>query len=121
MSVRSQIAAIANAEYPREACGFVLGIDRGVVVQCVNVADDPVNTFRIDPGDVAAWWETEQVTAVWHSHPRATAVPSEIDESVAREADLAWDYLIYSVVDEDLGWYKWDGEHLSLTTMESPE
>lgn len=120
-TVRDEIALLANARFPEEACGFVLRDN--TVVECRNTADDPVNNFRIDPVDVALWWETEQVAALWHTHPQAPAVPSEEDERIAGESWLAGPYLVYSVTDEDLGWYAWDADtgKLELVAMESPQ
>lgn len=119
MNVKEQIAAIANAEYPREACGVLL--KGGVVVQCANTAEDPVNHFRIDQTEMAQWWETEQLVAVWHSHPHAPAVPSEADEESFVNAGVRMGCLIYSVVDEDLGWYDFQDGRLRLVDMELAE
>lgn len=113
-SVRDQIARLSNASFPEEACGLVLA--DGGVVALANVAEDPVNNFSVDPVGLAAWWETGQVTGVWHSHPMAPAVPSEEDESGFNLRD--WDFLIYSVCDEDLGWYRLEDGRLQLTRME---
>lgn len=113
--LREQIMEAALKDFPREACGFVL--DTGAVVHCTNVDDAPYYRFRIDPDEAAHWWSTDRVVAVWHSHPDAPAVPSELDAEMAHE-DLP--FLIFSVPDEDLGWYVRDGGALRLLRMESP-
>lgn len=117
--VRVAIANVANAAYPREACGFVL--HDGTVIECANRAEDPYNSFVVDPGEVAAWWETDQVRALWHSHPADPAVPSGDDEALWVDAGLDWAYLVYSVPDEDLGWYELKDDRLHLTTMETSD
>lgn len=119
MTVREQIAEAANRDAPKEACGFVL--DSGEVVHCTNVDEAPWYRFRMDPVEVAAWWGTGRVVAVWHSHPTGPAVPSTDDEEIASHHEEAGlDVLIYSVEDEDLGYYTVSGGKLVLTRMESP-
>lgn len=115
-SIRDDIARHANAAFPLEACGFVLST--GAVVRCTNVADDPVNGFLIDQVEAEAWWGTELVASVWHSHPAGPAVPSDADAHRAVDAVAT---LIYSVEDEDLGIYHKQGEQLVLLGMEGPE
>lgn len=128
-TVREQIARAANIDAPKEACGFVL--DSGGVAHCTNVDDAPWYRFRMDPMEAAAWWATGRVVAVWHSHPTGPAVPSQFDEEAAlqtidffRAHEDAFgrevEHLIYSVEDEDLGYYAVVNGKLALTRMESP-
>ena len=94
------VQAAANAEHPKEACGFVLA--DGQVVSCVNVDEWPWGRFTIDPEEAQRWWDTGDVAAVWHSHPEDPALPSELDEELAPPGVH---FLVYSVLDEDLGVY----------------
>ena len=103
------IADDAEAAYPREACGLLVGRllpgDHRVVARverAQNVAADPRKTFEIDPG-LRIGLERElrgQALAVighYHSHPDGPARPSARDLSMALEPDLAW--LIVAVVE----------------------
>lgn len=94
------IADEANARFPEEACGFVLG--DGTIVACTNTAEDPQHDFLIDPVEAERWWGTGDVVAVWHSHCFDPAVPSERDEELAVAGLEHW---VYSVLDEDLQKY----------------
>jgi proteasome lid subunit RPN8/RPN11 len=98
--VKDVIATFANLAFPAEACGFVL--HHTDAVACANVAEDPVNQFRIGQQEADAWWATGGVTGVWHSHPRDSAIPSPEDEHLAVPG-LA--FYIYSVPDEELNLY----------------
>lgn len=83
--VRAAIAAHAVAVYPRECCGFIVG---GEYRPCRNVAADPDNGFAIDPEDSAAAEDTGQITALVHSHPGASAKPSQADLTAAEAAGI---------------------------------
>lgn len=112
--MKERIQTEANARFPEEACGFVLS-GRQVVV-CENAAEDPLQSFLIDPDEAERWWLTGGVTAVWHSHCAAPAIPSGDDEALAVPWLECW---IYSVPDEDLGIYLPDSDgRLQLLRME---
>lgn len=114
--MREEIATVANALFPEEACGFVL--TGGRVVSCSNVAGDPSNAFQIHQGQAEDWWMSGQVVGLWHSHPRDSAVPSQEDEA---SAVPGLDFIVYSVPDEDLGVYRSDENgRLWLIRMEGP-
>ena len=111
------IVAASLAQFPREACGFVLA--NGGVVVAENVSEDPTQSFRIADAAAAYWWPTNEIRAVWHSHCFAPAVPSEEDERQAHPDLECW---IYSVPDEQLGIYRPDEQgRLQLVSMEDVE
>lgn len=113
--MREAIAAEANARFPEEACGFILGYGR--VVACRNVAEEPQQSFVIDPVQADKWWGTGQVVGVWHSHCFDPAVPSADDQALAVPRLEHW---IYSVPDEDLYVYELDNNGtLQLLRMET--
>lgn len=99
------IAVASAALYPQEACGFVLGYER--VVECTNAAREPLDAFYIQSEEAERWWKTGEVTAVWHSHPRDPAVPSQRDQEMAVPGLGFW---IYSLPDAALGVYVRDEE-----------
>lgn len=88
----------AQAAYPEEACGLLLG--RAAEVQQAwslrNVAADRRQHYAFDPieymqaerqADAAGL----QVLGVWHSHPDNPPVPSALDQA---EAWPGWSYVI---------------------------
>ena len=110
--MKNRIAYEANARFPEEACGLVLG--GSVLVICENAAEDPIQGFLI-PQETTERYH-EQATAVWHSHAFDAAIPSEADERLAVPGLECW---IYSVPDEDLGIYLPDEQgRLQLVRME---
>jgi proteasome lid subunit RPN8/RPN11 len=82
----SQMLAEALASPQREICGL-LAARSGQAVRCVsipNVAGDPTSRYRMEPGrQIAAFRELrergEQLYAIYHSHPRGCAAPSDAD------------------------------------------
>jgi len=96
------IADDAEAAYPLEACGLLVGRllpgDHRVVARvepAQNVAAEPKKIFEIDPG-LRIGLERElrgqalSVIGHYHSHPDGPARPSARDLAMALEPDLAW-------------------------------
>ena len=103
---RLRLCAWAERAYPREACGFLLGLRdsvqirietvteaRNVVVEC---AQDRYEAAPEDflAADALAQASGLEVLGVWHSHPDKSAQPSETDRS---NAWTGWSYIILSV------------------------
>jgi [CysO sulfur-carrier protein]-S-L-cysteine hydrolase len=103
----------AEASYPDEACGLLIGMaEPGGVVRVSAVESAPNvapgvasggrgDRFEIDPGVRFALMRrlrggTEQVIGHYHSHPDHPAFPSRRDLEMAFEPDLIW--LITSVL-----------------------
>jgi proteasome lid subunit RPN8/RPN11 len=104
------IADAAEAAYPKEACGLLVGraeppgdIVVTRVVASANVAEDGVHDrFEVDPWvrlEVMRALEdqSERLVGHFHSHPDHPAQPSPRDLDMAWEPELVW--LITSVVD----------------------
>lgn len=79
---------------PHEACGLLLGIQRGEEVEVKalapgrNLATDRRAHFELDPLDVIAAEDGARamgiaIVGVWHSHPRGPLAPSAQDHSSA--------------------------------------
>lgn len=83
---RSAIRSAALASPGAETCGFVL--EDGRVVQCLNRAADPVNTFEISHVDFALY-EDEGIKGVWHSHLQLDGF-SEFDQQVIASDPMPW-------------------------------
>lgn len=93
MEVTTRAAAIAHAiaEYPRESCGLVIvsdGVER--YWPCVNRATSRADHFIISPEDYANAEDAGEVVAVVHSHPDATAKPSDGDLVSCEATGLRW-------------------------------
>lgn len=110
--IRAQCAACAVQHYPREAAALIGRCRTSGRVQVwpvPNTATDPHDTFRIAPQDFAAAADALDVLGVFHSHPEASAQPSDADRAVCAQMQLPW--LIASVRREDaappavLGWH----------------
>ena len=104
---RAQLACWAAREYPREACGLLIGSARADGAVCVREVSEARNLEReragerydLDPGDQLRAEERARalgldVVGVWHSHPDRAARPSPADR---RGAWACYSYLIVSV------------------------
>lgn len=97
-AAKERMLELAQAAYPEEACGLLLG--RIATVEQAwslrNVAADRRQHYAFDPID---YMQAErradaaglQVLGVWHSHPDAPPVPSALDKA---EAWPGWSYVI---------------------------
>ena len=113
-----QIADHAEAAYPKEACGLLLGFQRADgnievtrVAESENkAAPDRNDRFEVDPelrlrlmreardaAPVGSTGASRGIIGHYHSHPDGSARPSATDLAAAWEPDLVW--LITAVVD----------------------
>ena len=101
-----QIVGAAEAAYPQEACGLLVGRtdteDGDRTVRVVSVADSPNlaagarhQRFEVDPAlrlrlqrELRGGAST--IVGLYHSHPDGVAQPSERDLEAAWEPDLVW-------------------------------
>ena len=95
LALYAQVLAHAQAEYPREACGLLARSKGGrrVYHRCRNAApaDAARDRFAIHPEDWAAVEDrSAQILAVVHSHPDASAEPSDADRAGCHASGLAW-------------------------------
>ena len=104
--VRAQLESWAEAGYPRETCGVLVGrqtesqvhVSRAVIARNVNSerAHDRYELAAEDflAADLAAYAEGLEIVGIWHSHPDHPAQPSETDRMHAWQG---WSYIILSV------------------------
>ncbi|MCC7167524.1 MAG: M67 family metallopeptidase [Rhodospirillales bacterium] len=109
----AQIRAQAQASYPIECCGILIGrreADRVTVTRLVPsaniLANERPDRFEIDPRtrlDAMRQAEAEGLEMVghYHSHPDHPARPSATDLAAAWEPDLVW--LIVAVTKDGPG------------------
>ncbi len=98
----NQLLHQAQTHPDYEVCGLI-GAKDDVPVSVYpvgNIAEDPKDHFRMDPeGQIAAMKTMrergEALFAIYHSHPKAPAQPSEEDVSLAAYPDAL--YLIISL------------------------
>lgn len=105
-SLIDEMVAHARADLPNECCGMVGGVDgeASVVIPVVNSAASPLR-FEMDPqGQYNALKAIEddgnEMLAIYHSHTKSAAYPSQTDVNQA----VNWPdaiYLIVSLQDED--------------------
>jgi proteasome lid subunit RPN8/RPN11 len=105
-SLIDEMVAHARADLPNECCGMVGGLDgeASVVMPVVNSAASPLR-FEMDPqGQYNALKAIEddgkEMLAIYHSHTKSAAYPSQTDVNQA----VNWPdaiYLIVSLQDED--------------------
>jgi len=83
-----QIQTHALEEAPNECCGLVTASG---YVWCENVADDPKNSFVLDPRRYAAVASREEILAVVHSHVHPNAdCPTKLDMEQQIQSKLPW-------------------------------
>lgn len=92
-SLGDAILAHARDDYPREACGLVIDGPGGPrYVRCANIApaDAAKDRFVMCPSDWAAAEDQGTVLAVVHSHPDASAHPTDADRVMMERTGVPW-------------------------------
>lgn len=109
---RQHLRSWAEAGYPYEACGLLIGeatpegVRVEVVLQAPNIERErAADRYELDPrafleADEQARARGLDVVGFWHSHPDAAAVPSETDLAAAWPG---YAYLIVTVRDGAAG------------------
>jgi proteasome lid subunit RPN8/RPN11 len=109
LAVLKDVVDAAEATYPEEVCGLLVGRQSGEntlltrAVHSINVADgDRRRRFEVDPKvrfDVMRTLEgtDDSIVGHFHSHPDQPAEPSSFDREMIFEPGFLW--LIVSVVD----------------------
>lgn len=102
MKVETLIAAQDHAIecYPNESCGLVVMAPDGErYIQCTNSHDNPSEHFRVTGEAFADAEELGEVVAVIHSHPNASANPSDADRVQCELSELPWHIISIGMVD----------------------
>ncbi len=105
------------SEAPEEACGVLAGINDVVtdIFECKNVDSNPNSAYTIDPKELIGIMEKVEkssrgleILGFYHSHPFSGLRPSTVD--VARASWEGVIYAIYSIPEDDLGFWRWRGK-----------
>ena len=102
--VENQFKEYAKAEYPLEACGFVLYQNgEHVFAPKKNISGNPKNEFEIDPLEYPL---DGSLVAVVHSHPNGKREPSKSDMEGQLATNVAWGIVVTApeFVSEILWW-----------------
>ena len=101
-TVTTALLHYAQESPDEEVCGLIGAIDQQAVTCYLidNIADNPETRFLLDPQQqIAAMNEmrkkNESLFAIFHSHPKAPAFPSQTDIEMAAYPDAL--YLIISL------------------------
>ncbi len=104
-AVLASVRRHADASYPEECCGLLLGESQGgevgvtAAVPAANRAAERRHGFELDPAVLAAALRSRRrggpaVLGIYHSHPDGTSRPSRRDAAAAWPG---WSYLIVPV------------------------
>jgi proteasome lid subunit RPN8/RPN11 len=103
-AIASEMIAHAQAEYPKECCGFIAGPsgEPRELYRLRNIADDPVMRYLADDREVKRvhdelWDRDWDVASVYHSHTHSPAFPSPTDVERATYPDAV--YALVSLAD----------------------
>ncbi len=92
--ITDSLAQHAQACMPRECCGLVVRLAGGGLqyLPCDNVAagNEGQDRFEIAPAQYAAAEDAHDIVAICHSHPNASANPSEADLVMCERTGLPW-------------------------------
>jgi proteasome lid subunit RPN8/RPN11 len=100
--MRDALVAHAREEAPNECCGYLRGRDGAVekVVRAENARSSPYG-YELDHRSLFAVNELDEQgyeVAIYHSHPRSPAEPSQTDINLAHYPH--WTYVIVSLAGE---------------------
>lgn len=85
-SIKAAIIDHANRDYPREACGVIVGKE---YIPCKNIAADDAQ-FEICPMDLIGAGNEGEIRAYVHSHPDGNTEPSMPDRVQMNLHGLPW-------------------------------
>lgn len=97
------IVDAAEAAFPEESCGLIVGRGKGQlvrvtrVVPAANLLAAVPGRFELDPAvrvavekDLRETGAKDRIVGHYHSHPDGSVDPSSTDRAMAFEPDMAW-------------------------------
>lgn len=89
--LQEQLLAYAEQQHPLEACGLLVQVGKSIKFMAgENQADNPKETFAIDPDTWVQAAEQGEVVAVFHSHPNGELYLSAPDRFYQVQTSLPW-------------------------------
>ena len=83
-----------EAEYPKEACGFIVGVGKKErYFPANNIAELADKYFIIDPVSYAEAEDMGTILGICHSHPNEGCNPSEADRVTCETTNKPWHIL----------------------------
>lgn len=80
-----------EAQYPHEGVGFVVIVKgRERFMPCKNLAEKSTSQFVIDPVEQSRIEDMGEIVELLHSHPNASAEPSQLDRIHCESSGLQW-------------------------------
>jgi proteasome lid subunit RPN8/RPN11 len=79
------------------------------LIEAKNYSTDRSDNFEISPKFFYQTQKENKIVAIYHSHPRTPAQPSEIDKKVADSS--LFPFIIYSGKDNDFDFYVPENSH----------
>ena len=111
------IVTHSRETYPTEACGLLVGLKRGKDSTVLEVRRTPnvlksSSRYEVSPeAELQVFIDADKnsldVVGIYHSHPYWHAAPSDVDASLAFMKDVS--YVIYSVSENSLAAFNWNG------------
>ena len=88
-SLKPEMLEHARQVTPAEACGLVAVVKgRQKYFPCTNLGE--LGEFILDPKDYARVEALGEIVAVFHSHPKTAAEPSDADKTSCESSGLPW-------------------------------
>lgn len=88
-SLKPEMLEHARQVTPAEACGLVAVVKgRQKYFPCTNLGE--LGQFILDPKDYARVEALGEIVAVFHSHPKTAAEPSDADKTSCESSGLPW-------------------------------
>lgn len=105
-------------EYPREACGLIIVTARGreKYIRAKNISSKPQELFTLDPHSYATAEDMGSIIGICHSHPNASAKPSEGDLASCEASKKTWHILSWP--ENEL--YTWDPTNVAVPLVGRP-
>lgn len=104
MSIKQKILKACREKPEEEVCGFIVEKNGQFnLIEAKNYSADRSENFEISPKFFYQTKKENNIVAIYHSHPRTPAHPSDIDKRVSDSS--LFPFVIYSGKDNDFNFY----------------
>ena len=120
MNLKEKITADCAKNIKEEICGFIIRNENGFDIKpTTNKSTDPENEFYIPSKEFLRIKRNENLVAIYHSHIRGSARPSEFDKKTSEL--VCYPFVIFSTQENNFDIYKpefLDAEEKDLKELE---